>query len=467
MLRKNVLSDQTLLHSVGPGDKHRRRIKLLLLFGSCVSILVGTAWATYFAASAHWIGMTLDILLAGTGAFALACTLTNRLRTASVLSVPSLFLVICAFCLFIDVPWEGVPRSVHMHLLSLAACAILLFRGEKAVLRIGMPVVCFGACLVFACTDVGFRNMKLLPPLDIRQAGVWINNAICFLTLGIVMFVMQADVTTRNAIEVDLRKAIAEGHFLLHYQLQVGDDGKIIGAEALLRWQHPRRGMISPGKFIPLAEETGLIVPIGDWVLRTACSQLLAWAADPRTATLTLAVNVSASQFRQPDFVAQVLNIVDISGINPSRLKLELTESMLVKDVEDVIQKMTILQSHGIAFSLDDFGTGFSSLSYLKRLPLDQLKIDQSFVRDLSAGSNDMAIVRTLLALGKSLGLTVIAEGVETEVQHRLLKDNGCHFFQGYLFGKPVPVEQFEALLPSSPSTVCSDSLAVESAATH
>lgn len=411
--------------------------------------------------------MTLDILLAGTGAFALACTLTNRLRTASVLSVPSLFLVICAFCLFIDVPWEGVPRSVHMHLLSLAACAILLFRGEKAVLRIGMPVVCFGACMVFACTDVGFLNMKLLPPLDIRQAGVWINNAICFNTLGIVMFVMQADVTMRNAIEVDLRKAIAEGHFLLHYQLQVGDDGKIIGAEALLRWQHPRRGMISPGKFIPLAEETGLIVPIGDWVLRTACTQLLAWAANPRTATLTLAVNVSASQFRQPDFVAQVLNIVGISGINPSRLKLELTESMLVKDVEDVIQKMTILQSHGIAFSLDDFGTGFSSLSYLKRLPLDQLKIDQSFVCDLSAGSNDMVIVRTLLALGKSLGLTVIAEGVETEVQHRLLKDNGCHFFQGYLFGKPVPVEQFEALVLSSTSTMCSHSLAAESATTH
>ena len=419
----------------------------MLLFGSCLVMLVGGAWASYFALRAQWAPMVLDLLVAAIGGFALACTLTDRLRTASVLSVPLLFVVICTFCLFIDVPWEGVPRSVHMHLISLAACAILLFRGEKAVLRIGLPLACFAACLFFAGSDFGFRHLQLLPPLEVRVVGVWMNNAVCFLMLGAVMLIMQADVTARNALEADLRTAVAEGHFLLHYQLQIGDDGRIIGAEALLRWQHPQRGLIPPGKFISVAEETGLIVPIGDWVLRTACAQLVAWTADPRTAALTLAVNVSASQFRQPDFVAQVLSVVKLSGVQPSRLKLELTESMLVKDIEDVVQKMTALQTHGVGFSLDDFGTGFSSLSYLKRLPLGQIKIDQSFVRDLSTDSSDMAIVRTLISLGKSLGLSVIAEGVETEDQHAWLRDNDCHFFQGYLFGKPVPLEQFEALV--------------------
>jgi EAL domain-containing protein (putative c-di-GMP-specific phosphodiesterase class I) len=447
MFLRQIFSDPIPLRSEGASDKHRRRIKLLLLFGSCLAMAVGGAWTAYFALREQWAPMVLDASVALIGGIALACTLTERLRLASILSVSLLFTVICTFCLFIDVPHEGVPRSVHMHLLSLAACAILLFRGEKAWLRIGMPLGCFATCLFFAGSDLGFKDLNLMPPLDVRLFGVWMNNVVAFVLLGSVMVLMQADVSARNAIEADLRTAVAEGHFLLHYQLQIADGGKIIGAEALLRWQHPKRGLIPPGRFISVAEETGLIVPIGEWVLRTACTQLVAWAADPRTAGLTLAVNVSASQFRQPDFVAQVLSIVKLSGVQPARLKLELTESMLVKDIEDVVQKMTTLQAHGVGFSLDDFGTGFSSLSYLKRLPLGQIKIDQSFVRDLSTDSSDMAIVRTLISLGKGLGLTVIAEGVETEEQHAWLRDNDCHFFQGYLFGKPVPLEQFEAIV--------------------
>jgi EAL domain-containing protein (putative c-di-GMP-specific phosphodiesterase class I) len=447
MFFKSLFPDPGSRHNLGVSDKHRRRITMLLLFGSCMALLVGSGWTLYFALHAEWAAMAMNSTVGAIGGFALACTLTGRLRLASVLSVPLLFAVVCAFCLFIDVPWEGVPRSVHMHLLTLAACSILLFRGEKRILRIGMPLACFVACLFFAGSDFGFRNLNLLPEYPVRVFGVWVNNLVCFMTLAAVLVIMQADVTARNAIETDLRTAIAEGHFLLHYQLQIADGGKIIGAEALLRWQHPERGLIPPGKFIAVAEETGLIVPIGEWVLRTACRQLVAWSADPRMAGLTLAVNVSASQFRQPDFVAQVLSIVKLSGVQPSRLKLELTESMLVKDIDDVVQKMTTLQAHGVGFSLDDFGTGFSSLSYLKRLPLGQIKIDQSFVRDLSTDSSDMAIVRTLIALGKSLGLTVIAEGVETEDQHAWLRENDCHLFQGYLFGKPVPLDQFEALV--------------------
>ena len=255
---------------------------------------------------------------------------------------------------------------------------------------------------------------------------------------------MEAAVQARAALEGDLRRAIDEKQFLLHYQPQVVGDGRITGAEALMRWQHPQRGMVSPAEFIPLAEESDLILPLGSWVLRTACSQLAAWAERPAMAALSIAVNVSAKQFRQRDFVAQVLAVIEQTGANPRRLKLELTESLLVQDVEEIIEKMHQLKGRGIGFSLDDFGTGYSSLSYLKRLPLDQLKIDQSFVRDLLSDPNDAAIARTIVALAQSLGLAVIAEGVETLAQRDCLASHGCHAYQGYFFCKPLPIGDFE-----------------------
>ncbi|MBI4985029.1 MAG: EAL domain-containing protein [Rhodocyclales bacterium] len=240
--------------------------------------------------------------------------------------------------------------------------------------------------------------------------------------------------------------------FLLHYQPQVDVAGRITGVEALVRWQHPVRGLLFPAEFICLAEETGLILPLGHWVLETGCAQLVAWAAQPDTAHLTLAVNVSARQFHRPDFVAQVLTVIERSGADPCKLKLELTESLLLEDVEDIIAKMTALKAHGIGFALDDFGTGYSSLSYLKRLPLDQMKIDRSFVRDILTDNNDAAIARTIVALARSMGLDVIAEGVETEAQRELLADHNCHAYQGYLFSQPVPAEQFESWLPAAAS---------------
>ena len=256
---------------------------------------------------------------------------------------------------------------------------------------------------------------------------------------------MEVAVRTRAALESDLRRAVDGGEFLLHYQAQVIDGGRIAGAEVLVRWQHPQRGMVSPAEFIPLAEETGLILPLGQWVLETACRQLSLWARRTETAGFTLAVNVSAHQFRQADFVERVLAALKRTGANPQRLKLELTESLLVSNVEDIIDKMFALKAKGIAFSLDDFGTGFSSLSYLKRLPLDQLKIDQSFVRDVLSDPNDAAIARTVVALARSLGLGVIAEGVETKAQRDFLAESGCHAYQGYFFSRPLPVEGFEA----------------------
>jgi diguanylate cyclase (GGDEF)-like protein len=258
---------------------------------------------------------------------------------------------------------------------------------------------------------------------------------------------MQDTINARTSLERELHKALENRQFHLYYQIQVDDSHRPLGAEALIRWIHPERGLVSPVQFIPLAEETGLILPIGQWVLETACTQLKFWEQNALTRDLVLAINVSAKQFRQADFVAQVQATVQRHAINPMRLKLELTESMLLDSIEDIITKMNVLKEIGIRFSLDDFGTGYSSLQYLKRLPLDQLKIDQSFVRDLATDSSDKAIVRTIIAMAQSLSLDVIAEGVETEEQQQLLMNKGCTHYQGYLFGKPVPIEQFEALL--------------------
>ncbi|MHB1591039.1 MAG: bifunctional diguanylate cyclase/phosphodiesterase, partial [Sulfuricella sp.] len=258
--------------------------------------------------------------------------------------------------------------------------------------------------------------------------------------------VMQAELEIRAAMEADLRQALPHQQLKLYYQVQVNEQG-VVGAEALLRWQHPERGLISPMEFIPLAEETGLIVPIGKWVLQMACAQLEQWENDSRTCNLQLAVNVSARQFRQPDFVDLVLEVLKKSGINPHKLKLELTESLVLDNITDSIDKMQALRSAGIRFSLDDFGTGQSSLTYLKRLPLYQIKIDQSFVRDITTDPNDAAIVRTIIGMANNLGLDIIAEGVETEQQRDFLERNGCHAYQGYLFGKPVPIEEFQNLV--------------------
>jgi diguanylate cyclase (GGDEF)-like protein/PAS domain S-box-containing protein len=255
---------------------------------------------------------------------------------------------------------------------------------------------------------------------------------------------MQDAIHARVDLERELRKALEQQQFQLYYQIQVDNSHRPLGAEVLIRWLHPERGLVPPIQFIPLAEESGLILPIGQWVLETACAQLKAWQQDALTRDLTLSVNVSAKQFRQVDFVAQMQSLEQRHAINPTLLKLELTESMLLENIEGTITTMIALKEIGIRFSLDDFGTGYSSLQHLKRLPIYQLKIDQSFVRDIA---NDKAIVRTIIAMANSLGLDVIAEGVETEEQRQLLLNKGCTHYQGYLFSKPVPIEQFEALL--------------------
>jgi diguanylate cyclase (GGDEF)-like protein len=284
----------------------------------------------------------------------------------------------------------------------------------------------------------------LLKQADIAmyQAKKTGRNNLCFFDPE-----MQDELSAQSSLKVALSHALEEQQFHLFYQLQVDRHQRPFGAEALIRWIHPELGMISPAQFIPIAEESGLILPIGHWVLDAACTQIKEWQQNVVTRGLVLAVNVSIKQLRQRDFVTQVQTIVQRHAINPALLKLEITESMLVENIEETIATMYALKALGIQFSLDDFGTGYSSLQYLKRLPLSQLKIDQSFVRDIATDSNDKAIVRTIIAMARNLNLDVIAEGVETEEQQQLLLSKDCTHFQGYLFSKPVPIEQFNALL--------------------
>ncbi|MFZ3017882.1 MAG: EAL domain-containing protein [Gallionella sp.] len=271
-----------------------------------------------------------------------------------------------------------------------------------------------------------------------KSAG---RNMVCFFDPA-----MQIEMEQRAELEKDLRASVRLNQLMLYYQMQVDESGRIVGAEALIRWQHPRRGMVSPAQFIPLAEEIGMIIPIGDWVIEQACAQLKLWEMDPAMRKIVLSVNVSPRQLSQPWFVEQVKESLEKSGIRASKLKLELTESFILDDVEEAIEKMQELRDMGIRFAMDDFGTGYSSLAYLKRLPLEQLKIDQSFVRDIAHDKNSSVMVRTIISIAGNFGLEVVAEGVETDMQLAFLRQYGCHKFQGYLFGKPVPVQEFEKL---------------------
>ncbi len=326
--------------------------------------------------------------------------------------------------------------------------------GEIILATVGQPYLlagheCLSACSI-GITVFGDKRESTDEVLQQADIAMYQAKAAGRNTMRFFAPALQAAVNARAVLEEDIRQAIKESQFVLYYQPQLDSIG-LVGAEALVRWNHPRRGLLLPGEFISLAEETGLIQPLGDWALDTACAQVAAWAGRAETANITLAINISARQFRQPGFVDKVLAALNRTHANPQNIKLELTESMLVENIEDIIAKMILLKSHGLKFSLDDFGTGYSSLAYLKRLPIDQLKIDSSFVRDIVADIGSRAIAQSIVSLGRALGLSVIAECVETEEQRAFLSRLGCHAFQGFLFSPPLPLAEFERLwLPSA-----------------
>lgn len=332
-----------------------------------------------------------------------------------------------------------------------AAAAQARAAGEKILAALREPYSLAGyqhysTCSIgitcFDQTEHAIGDLLKQADLAMYQAKVQGRNTLCFFDP-----VMQAAVSANAALQSDLRQGLRENQFLLYYQPQVGRDGRMTGVEALLRWQHASRGLVGPTEFIPAAEDGGLILPLGQWALETACRQLAAWSQRPDTAALSIAVNVSVRQFRHSDFVDLVMAALRETGVSPYKLKLELTESLLADDIEVTISKMAALKNMGVTLSIDDFGMGYSSLSCLKRLPLDQLKIDKSFVTDILRDPNDAAIARTIIGLAQSLGLGVVAEGVETEAQRDFLSRHGCECYQGYLFCEPLPIGALETFM--------------------
>jgi diguanylate cyclase (GGDEF)-like protein/PAS domain S-box-containing protein len=304
---------------------------------------------------------------------------------------------------------------------------------------------CSVGVTLFGKTPSSVSELLKQADLAMYQAKAAGRNAVRFFDPE-----MQAVATANAALAADLRTAWRDNHLRIEYQPQVGMDGRMTGVEALLRWEHPARGLVGPDQFIPTAEETSLIIPIGHWVLEAACAQLALWAQRPERAHLRIAVNVSVRQFRHPEFIDEVVSCVRRAGILPDRLKLELTESLLAENLDAAIAKMRNLKDMGVRLSVDDFGIGYSSLSYLKRLPIDELKIDRAFVKDILTDDNDAAIAGTIIGLCRSLGLEVIAEGVETEAQRAFLAAQGCHRYQGYLFCRPLAIEQLEAFMDAA-----------------
>jgi diguanylate cyclase (GGDEF)-like protein/PAS domain S-box-containing protein len=341
-----------------------------------------------------------------------------------------------------------VPRRVAEAQLQVGAFAQRLLDGVALPTELGGESYHGSGSIgitLFADGTISVEDVLKHADLALAQAKIAGGNRMRFFQPE-----MHAAVAARATLELELRNALEAEQFLLHFQPQFDRDSRLIGCEALLRWQHPQRGLVAPGSFIPLAEASGLILPLGAWVLRKACEQLAAWRGSAETGELRIAVNVSARQLHQPDFVEGVLAQLAACNVPGRMLELEITESLLVEDIDEAIDKLAALRSHGVRIALDDFGTGYSALNYIKRLPLDVLKIDTSFVRDLLIEPNDMAIVRTVIALGSSLGLDVLAEGVENSAQHAVLLEMGCGHFQGYLLGRPAPINALSAWLASS-----------------
>jgi EAL domain-containing protein (putative c-di-GMP-specific phosphodiesterase class I) len=430
---------------LGDSDSHHVRTQRLIYAGGWFLLIQGVLWATfYFAQGVNAMGLT-EALLAILGLIAIALCRGRQYRVAKALMVICVYFTLCWICIWLDPANAVTPRVTHLYLLAAGLCSFYVMQEDPPGLMIFVVGIYFLTFWFFSVTHFHVPVPYAIPA-DIRAAGsTTVNAAGAMFVIVLMLYLISTDREASSGMHSDMREALAQGHFELHYQPQVDADGRVFGSEALLRWQDPKRGLIAPGVFIPMAEQSGFIFEIGSWALNAACEQLVRWRSIPGLSHLTLSINVSALQVRQSNFVTQVLDTLARSGAPAALLKLELTESMLVNDVDDVIEKMRQLSLHGVAFSLDDFGTGYSSLGYLNRLPLQQLKIDQMFVRDAAEDRNAAAIARTLISLGQSLGLTVVAEGVEIAAQRDFLLKEGCRYFQGFLFSQPLDAASFES----------------------
>ncbi|MGL3604873.1 putative bifunctional diguanylate cyclase/phosphodiesterase [Rhizobium sp. G187] len=437
---------------IGKGSEEQKTIRVIRAYqaATLAVALFSSVWTLIFAMNgllAVAVAESVPVIIS------LACfVLVSRGKFGLVnliVQISFLVFIIC-FSLMFDVPEPGFPRVTHLFLPVLGMLGYLnhLRRPSRLqILIIAASVITF---IVLHAADLRLPFAEPLPA-ELRSVGIWMNPAIATLVFCSTIYVLQKHLSAPTGLARDLVRGMQRGELTLAYQPQVDREGKIVGAEALLRWNHPTKGAISPASFIPAAEDVGLMPIIGSYVLDQALSTLALWQADPKCAALTLSVNVSASQFNESDFCVTVRDLLSRHGVDPKRLQLELTESVLIAGLEPVADKMAELTTLGVTFSLDDFGTGFSSLAYLRSLPVAELKIDRSFVASITESDRAAALVRSILTLAQDLGLRTVAEGVETQAQFAFLDGVGCEIFQGWLFGRPMPLAEFEALLSAPP----------------
>lgn len=428
-----------------PEEDHLKRLAVAYQVAAIGLVGLGAFWLVWMSSERVWNLAALNFCYIGAGLLLWRRIRIGKFHSAAALVHLAMFLVIVEICLIYDIPSPAAPRTCHLYFLAMAFLFYVTFRRIHIGMTYAVVLIYLATFIFFSSTSFGLPFADPLPD-DVRVIGGWVHSVMALTIMCACINIMQADHAMRTRFARQIAAALAEGQFELHLQPQVNRDGVVTGAEALLRWRHPDHGLVSPGEFISAAERLGIMRLIGKWVLNSACAQLASWQSDPASVRLTLSVNISPQQFYDDHFVDEVKTIVGRHGIDPRRLELELTENIVVRDIEDVIVKMKSLSEFGIALSLDDFGTGYSSLKYLKRMPISQVKIDQSFIRDMILEKRDAAIVKGIIQLGREMQLSVMAEGVETLQQKEFLIELGCTEFQGFLFGRPVPASEFADL---------------------
>lgn len=412
-----------------------------------ICIIFCLFWTIYFAFAHMWLIVCMDIGFTLVSMFSLFLIYKNRISAGILLSQAVLLIFPVVFCLFFDIATPHRPQVAHLFLPAGAILGYLNYRRDPSFLQIILILLSIGCFIFFSGTSFTLNSAVPLSD-DIRNHGGWIATCVATLMICISIYTMQLEIQIENSMVHDLRLALTKEQFELFYQPQINSSEQLIGAEALLRWHHPTLGYIPTQDFIPAAESFGLMPEIGEWVLVQACKVLQDWSKKEETKDLTLSVNISADHFMQPLFEQTIIAMVEKYGITPSRLILEITENIALNNCASMIEKMNFLSRHGIQLSLDDFGTGYSSLSYLQKMPISQIKIDRSFVEAALDDKRSNKLVTGIIKIGLDLNLRVLVEGIETAEQFSAFKSNGCTEFQGFLWGCPMPLNDFIKQLP-------------------
>ncbi len=419
------------------------RFRRVYSMASLAAGVLTAGWGIVFAVMGEWPMVVMDVALVTVAVSSFILARRRQLTAAILLSQFAFLVIIATFCLLFDVPNAVAPRVSHLFLLVLAMVGYINHQQRPSRGQLALVALSLGAFVVFASTQAALPFARPISD-DFRFVGAWVNVTIAVAMLCGGLYMMRQEFARHHGRERDIAAALKNREFELFYQPQVDQAGRLTGAEALLRWRRADGSFVSPADFIPVAEQAGLMPAIGDWVLNEALKTLSFWQQEDTTRHLRLAVNVSADQFMKPDFAEIVLARVRAQDIDPARLKLELTESMMANDIDAIAEKMAVLRAAGLTLSLDDFGTGYSSLSHLRRLPIQEIKIDRSFVKDAPESRRNRLLLKSIFDIARTLDLSVVAEGIETKEQFLLLQSFGGLAFQGFHFGRPVPLADFQ-----------------------